>query len=186
MKQLFVAMLLLLAMPAAAQDGPAYGPNLEGYDYPFTVQHYRFQSQSQAMDMAYMDIKPAQANGRTIVLLHGKNFCAATWVGSIKVLTDAGYRVIAPDQIGFCKSTKPKAYQYTFEQLAANTHGLLASLGVGKAVILGHSMGGMLATRYALTYPADTEQLVVVNPLGLEDTRAKGVPPTGIVSRSSS
>lgn len=176
--------LLFLAAPASAQiagqDGPAYGPNLEGYDYPFPVQHYRFQSQGQAMDMAYLDIRPAQPNGRTAVLLHGKNFCAATWIGSIRALTAAGYRVIAPDQVGFCKSTKPKAYQYTFEQLAANTHGLLASLGIGRAVILGHSMGGMLATRYALTYPAQTEQLVVVNPLGLEDTRAKGVPPTGI------
>src|SRR3954466_9161611 len=117
MKQLLAAILLLLAAPAAAQDAPSYGPNLEGYDYPFPVQHYRFQSQGVAMDMAYMDIKPVQANGasaragatnkeaRTIVLLHGKNFCAATWIGSIKVLTEAGYRVIAPDQIGFCKST---------------------------------------------------------------------------------
>ncbi len=41
---------------------------------------------------------------------------------------------------------------------------------------MGHSMGGMLATRFALTYPAMTEQLVSVNPLGLEDGRAKGVP----------
>ena len=112
------------------------------------------------MDMAYMDVKPAQPNGHTVVLLHGKNFCAATWEGTIKVLTDAGYRVIAPDQIGFCKSTKPAHYQYSFEQLAANTHALLASLGIDRAIIMGHSMGGMLATRYALTYPADTEQLV--------------------------
>jgi pimeloyl-ACP methyl ester carboxylesterase len=183
MKRLALA-LLLLAAPAMAQDamkdGPAYGPMLEGYDYPFPVQHYRFQSQGQAMDMAYMDVAPARPNGKAIVLLHGKNFCAATWIGSIKALREAGYRVIAPDQIGFCKSTKPQHYQYTFEQLAANTHGLLASLNIGKAVILGHSMGGMLATRYALTYPAATAQLVVVNPLGLEDTRAKGVPPTGL------
>jgi pimeloyl-ACP methyl ester carboxylesterase len=113
-------------------------------------------------------------------LLHGKNFCAATWGATIRVLTGAGYRVIAPDQVGFCKSTKPAHYQYSFEQLAANTHALLASLGISKTIIMGHSMGGMLATRYALTYPADTEQLVSVNPLGLEDGRAKGVPPTGV------
>jgi len=111
-----------------------------------------------------------------VVLLHGKNFCAATWVGSIKALSGAGYRVIAPDQIGWCKSTKPEHYQYTFEQLAANTHALLESLGISKAIVMGHSTGGMLAIRYGLLFPADTERLVLVDPLGLEDWRAKGVP----------
>jgi pimeloyl-ACP methyl ester carboxylesterase len=175
MRRLALA-LLLLAAPAAAQNGPAYGPQLEGYDYPFSVQHYRFQSQDVAMDMAYMEVKPAQPNGHAVVLLHGKNFCAATWAGSIRALSQAGYRVIAPDQIGWCKSTKPQHYEYTFEQLAANTHDLLKSLGVNKAIVMGHSTGGMLAVRYGLTFPADTEQLVLVDPLGLEDWRAKGVP----------
>jgi len=159
-----------------ADDGPAYGPMLEGYAYPFPVQHYRFESQGMAMDMAYMDVRPATPNGHVVVLLHGKNFCAATWEGSIKTLTAAGYRVIAPDQIGWCKSTKPEHYQYTFEQLAANTHTLLESLGITRAIVMGHSTGGMLAIRYGLLFPADTEQLVLVDPLGLEDWRAKGVP----------
>jgi pimeloyl-ACP methyl ester carboxylesterase len=180
MKHLLALAFLLLALPARADDGPAYGPQLEGYDYPHPVSHYRFQSQGVAMDMAYMDVKPANSNGHTIVLLHGKNFCAATWEGTIRVLTGAGYRVIAPDQVGFCKSSKPAHYQYSFEQLAANTHGLLTSLGITRVTIMGHSMGGMLATRYALVYPDSTEQLVSVNPLGLEDGRAKGVPPTGV------
>ena len=176
MKHLFPLVFLLLAWPARAEDGPAYGPMLEGYDYPFPVSHYRFESQGAAMDMAYMDVKPANPNGHAVVLLHGKNFCAATWEGSIRALNGAGYRVIAPDQIGWCKSTKPQHYQYTFEQLAANTHALLQSLGVSKAVVMGHSTGGMLAIRYGLLFPADTEQLVLVDPLGLEDWRAKGVP----------
>jgi pimeloyl-ACP methyl ester carboxylesterase len=167
---------LALAAPALAQDGPAYGPMLEGYDYPHPVSHYRFTSQGAAMDMAYMDVAAAMPNGHTIVLLHGKNFCAATWDGSIRALTGAGYRVIAPDQIGWCKSTKPAHYQFTFEQLAANTHELLQSLDIGKTIVMGHSTGGMLAVRYGLLYPADTEQLVLVDPLGLEDWRAKGVP----------
>jgi pimeloyl-ACP methyl ester carboxylesterase len=166
-----------LSPPAsAADDGPAYGPELQGFEYPFPVARYRFSSQGQELEMAYLDVKPSTPNGRTVVLLHGKNFCAATWEGSIKALTAAGYRVIAPDQIGFCKSSKPERYQFTFQQLAGNTHALLASLGIEHAVLMGHSTGGMLAMRYALMYPAAVDQLVLVDPIGLEDWAAKGVP----------
>jgi pimeloyl-ACP methyl ester carboxylesterase len=126
--------------------------------------------------MAYMDIRPAKANGKTVVLLHGKNFCGVTWEGIIGPMRDAGYRVVVPDQIGFCKSSKPQAYQFGLHQLAANTHALLASLGAERAIVIGHSMGGMLAMRYALMYPREMTGLVLVNPIGLEDWKAKGVP----------
>ncbi|NPT60305.1 alpha/beta fold hydrolase [Paraburkholderia elongata] len=166
------------AAPIAAVDnsGPVYGPELQGFNYPAPVEQYDFTSQGVALHMAYMDIKPEHANGRTAVLLHGKNFCAATWDATIHRLSDAGYRVIAPDQIGFCKSSKPEHYQYSFQQLARNTHALLESLGVTDATVIGHSTGGMLAIRYALMYPHETQQLVLVNPIGLEDWRALGVP----------
>jgi pimeloyl-ACP methyl ester carboxylesterase len=156
---------------------PAYGPELEGFDYPFPVQRFVFTSQRQSLQMAYLDVKPDHPNGQTAVLLHGKNFCAATWEPTIRDLVAAGYRVIAPDQIGFCKSSKPAAYQFTFRQLAGNTHDLLASLGIDKPVLVGHSTGGMLAAHYALIYPRDVSHLVLVNPVGLEDWSAKGVPP---------
>ena len=164
----------------AADDAPAYGPQLEGFDYPWPVSHFSFTSQGEALDMAYMDVTPAAPNGGVAVLLHGKNFCAATWQDSIAALSAAGYRVIAPDQIGFCKSTKPTHYQYSFQQLAANTHALLASLGIGRATIIGHSTGGMLGMRYALMYPDDVDELVLVDPIGLEDWKAKGVPWQGV------
>jgi pimeloyl-ACP methyl ester carboxylesterase len=161
----------------AADDEPAYGQELQGFEYPWPVSHFSFTSQGQAMQMAYMDVKSAAAaNGKTVVLFHGKNFCAATWQDTIRVLSDAGYRVIAVDQIGFCKSTKPAHYQYTFQQLAGNTHALLASLGIERAIIMGHSIGGMLAMRYTLTFPDAVERLVLVNPIGLEDWKEKGVP----------
>lgn len=162
--------------PASADDGPAYGPELQGFDYPAPVRQFTFTAQGEALHMAYMDVKPEHANGRTAVLLHGKNFCAATWEGTIQVLASAGYRVIAPDQIGFCKSSKPERYQYSFQELARNTHALLESIGVSQATVIGHSTGGMLAMRYALMYPQQTEQLALVNPIGLEDWKAKGVP----------
>ncbi|WP_373878614.1 alpha/beta fold hydrolase [Ancylobacter defluvii] len=162
---------------AAPPPAATYGAQLEGFEYPHPLKRFALASQGQDLSMAYMDIGPvADPNGRTAVLLHGKNFCGATWEGSIDALTRAGYRVIVPDQIGFCASTKPKGYQFSFHQLADNTHKLLASLGIERATIIGHSMGGMLAARYALSFPTATDKLIMVNPLGLEDWKAKGVP----------
>lgn len=167
----------LAALPAFAVDPPFYGPQLEGFAYPHPVQRFEFESQRQKLSMAYMDVAPtAEPNGRTVVLLHGKNFCAATWESAIAALAGAGYRVVAVDQVGFCKSSKPRRYQFSFGQLADNTHALLQSLGIERAVVVGHSMGGMLAARYALQYPLATGHLVLVNPIGLEDWRAEGVP----------
>lgn len=160
----------------APQSAPAYGPELEGFDYPAPVERFRFESQRQPLQMAYLDLRPASPNGRSVVLLHGKNFCAATWEGTMRVLQAQGYRVIVPDQIGFCKSSKPAGYQYSFQQLAHNTRALLDTLGIARYIVIGHSTGGMLATRIALMFPAQVEQLVMVNPIGLEDWKAEGVP----------
>jgi pimeloyl-ACP methyl ester carboxylesterase len=168
--------LCALAASAATADTSAYGPELQGFSYPYPVAQFDLTSQRQSLHMAYMDVHPKNDNGRTAVLLHGKNFCAATWKGTIDALTAQGFRVIAPDQIGFCKSSKPERYQYSFQQLARNTHALLAALGVKDPTLIAHSTGGMIAVRYALMYPAETRQLVLVDPLGLEDWKAKGVP----------
>jgi pimeloyl-ACP methyl ester carboxylesterase len=129
--------------------------------------------------MAYMDVPAHNSSNtteKTIVLLHGKNFCGATWEDTATRLSTQGYRVIVPDQIGFCKSSKPPAYQFSLQQLAYNTQSLLSSLGIQRAHILGHSMGGMLAVRFALMYPATTTHLILTNPIGLEDWKALGVP----------
>ena len=167
--------------PSRAQDASSgFGPELQGFDYRYAVRDYRFTSQRLALRMAYIDVPPRGApNGRTAVLLHG-NFCAGTWADTIDHLSAAGYRVVAPDQIGFCKSSKPLAYQFSFRQLASNTRDLLLSLGISRATVVGHSTGGMLAAHYALLFPDATEQLVLVDPIGLENWLAKGVPPIGV------
>ena len=175
---LLAGLLGMCGMAAAsAETGATYGARLEGFDYPYPVRTHAFESQRQPVEMAYLDVAPTgEANGRTALLLHGKNFCAATWERTIAALAQAGYRVIAPDQIGFCKSSKPDGYQYALAGLAHNTRALLASLGIERSVVVGHSMGGMLATRYALMYPEAVEHLALVGPIGLEDWKALGVP----------
>ncbi|WP_457107198.1 alpha/beta fold hydrolase [Methylobacterium sp. P5_C11] len=182
LRTVLTSVLLALALSGTvrAEPLPAYGPELEGFAYPFPVERFTFTSQRQPLQMAYLDVRPETPNGRTAVLLHGKNFCAATWESQIRALSAAGYRVIAPDQIGFCKSSKPAAYQFSFRQLAENTHALLDKLAVERPILVGHSTGGMLAAHYALLYPKAIEQLVLVNPVGLEDWSAKGLPPISL------
>jgi pimeloyl-ACP methyl ester carboxylesterase len=178
---LFASSVLTLGAPPASSQSPGAGtaqasaaapaldPELTDYQYPHPVGFYEFDTQGQRLRMAYMDLAAARPNGRTVVLLHGKNFSGAYWAPTIKALTAAGYRVVAPDQIGFGKSSKPAAYQFTFQTLASNTRALLDSLRIDKFALVGHSMGGMLAARMALMYPGRVERLALVNPIGLED-----------------
>jgi pimeloyl-ACP methyl ester carboxylesterase len=159
-----------IAGTLAANEIPEqFGSRLEEVNYPFPVHFFRLKSQSEEMEMAYMDIAPEKPNGRSVLLLHGKNFNGYYWESTIRVLVAAGYRVIVPDQIGFGKATKPQSYQYTFEQLAINTRDLLDHLAVTAVSVVGHSMGGMLGTRFALMFPDRVEKLALIDPIGLED-----------------
>lgn len=144
---------------------------LENVKYPHPVKFISLRAEDQDLRMAYMDVRPADANGKTVMLLHGKNFAGYYWTEVIKGLSAKGYRVLVPDQIGFGKSSKPFIH-YSFHLLARYNKQLLDTLGVQKVLVLGHSMGGMLATRFALMYPERTEKLLLENPIGLEDYRS--------------
>ena len=154
----------------------ALGICLEEYEYPHTVEFLPITSDLQPLKMAYMDIPPdKEPNGKTVVLFHGKAFGCYYFRNVIEALTGAGYRGVAPDQIGWGKSPKPDIH-YSFQLLAANTAALLDHLGITDVAVLGHSTAGMTATRFALTYPDRVTHLVLEDPLGLADYRT-GIPP---------
>ncbi len=162
-----------LCISRAQSESPALGLGLENYEYPYPVSYIHLQLQGQDAIMAYMDLKPvSNAIDQTVILLHGKNFFGAYWENTISYLHQHGYRVIVPDQLGFGKSTKSKIV-YSFQMMAENTKQLMTQLSIPDAVIIGHSMGGMLATRFALMYPELTKSLVLENPIGLEDYKVK-------------
>jgi pimeloyl-ACP methyl ester carboxylesterase len=149
------------------------GLALENFKYPFPVQYIKLHIQGQDVSMAYMDIKPvANENGKTVLFLHGKNFFGAYWEKSIRFMAALGYRVIVPDQVGFGKSSKASIV-YSFQLLAEQTKNLLDSLSIQTVAVVGHSMGGMLATRFTLMYPARVSHLILENPIGLEDYKVK-------------
>jgi pimeloyl-ACP methyl ester carboxylesterase len=137
----------------------------------YGIKYFDVQVEGQPLRMAYRDEMPDRPSDLPpVVLLHGTNFSGLYWESTIRELVASGRRVIAPDQIGFGASSKPNVH-YTFHLLARLTAQLLDQIGVLRAVLVGHSMGGMLATRFALLYPERVLGLVLENPIGLEDYR---------------
>ncbi len=168
MKRILTVVFCLASLLARAQEPLSI--TLENVKYPYPVRFLPLEAEGQDIRMAYMDIRPAKPNGETVLLFHGKNFGGYYWTGVIRALSGRGYRVIVPDQIGFGKSSKP-VINYSFHLLAGFNARLLDSLKIKETFVLGHSMGGMLATRFALMYPERTQKLIMENPIGLEDYR---------------
>jgi len=143
----------------------------EDVAYPHPTSYLPLTLYGQDVRIAYMDVPPAgQPNGHTVVLFHGNNFAGFYFGGPIEILRKEGFRVVVPDQIGYGRSSKP-VIPYNFSDMARNTRSILQSLKISKAMIVGHSMGGMLAARFATQYPDMTERVVIYNPIGLIDGR---------------
>src|ERR1039458_6639893 len=162
-----LALVLLGAIgapPSFAQKGQALHPK-------YSVQFFQLQVENQDLRMAYRDVQPTGApKGKAVLLLHGKNFSGFYWEPTIEFLAQQGYRVIAPDQLGFGASSRPDIH-YSFHQMAQNTKALLDHLGIQQVDVIAHSMGGMLGVRFTLLFPETVEKLVLENPIGLEDYR---------------
>lgn len=173
---------LVMAAAAALADEPPATPDADwgataidysNVPYPHPVAFHTLRLYGLDLRMAYMDVAPTgPANGRAVVLLHGMNFFAAAYAGTIDALSDAGFRVIAIDRLGFGRSSKP-LIPYDLNLPARNTRHLLQELGIERAAIVGHSMGGMVATRFAASYPEATSHVVMVNQIGLHDLRRR-------------
>jgi pimeloyl-ACP methyl ester carboxylesterase len=157
-----------VATPAGINPGSI---TCEDVPYPFPVSYLPLTLYGQDLRIAFMDVPPlGTPNGHVVVLFHGNNFAGFYFGSTIDALRKEGFRVIAPDQIGYGRSSKP-IIPYNFHDMARNTHLILESLKIDKAMIVGHSMGGMLAARFATQYPGVTERLVLYNPIGLTDPR---------------
>ncbi|MCW8194606.1 alpha/beta hydrolase [Proteobacteria bacterium 005FR1] len=178
-----LALLTPAAFTAAEEQWPStppkeapedWGPvsaNFEEIPYPYPVHFLELNRFKQDMRMAYMDVPPTgKANGQTVFWQHGMNFYSEAYTDTIKALAEAGFRVIAVDRIGYGKSSKP-IIPYDFNFVAANMKDLLDKLGIDKVAIVGHSMGGMVVSRFAMLYPELVSHVVMVNQIGLTDQR---------------
>nr|WP_198429284.1 4,5:9,10-diseco-3-hydroxy-5,9,17-trioxoandrosta-1(10),2-diene-4-oate hydrolase [Nocardia bovistercoris] len=109
-------------------------------------------------------------NGPTIVLLHGGGPGASSWSNfsrNIPVLA-RDFHVIAVDQPGFGRSDKPTDHPQYFVHSSSALNDLLTHLEITERVhLLGNSLGGGTAVRFALDYPALAGKLVLMGPGGL-------------------
>jgi pimeloyl-ACP methyl ester carboxylesterase len=139
--------------------------------YPYPSSYLDISVYSQDVRISYMDVAPrGTPNGHSVMLMHGNNFGGFYFKSMIDALTAEGFRVIVPDQIGYGRSSKPIA-PYNLDSQTQNTKQILDHLGIAKVMLVGHSMGGMLATRFTTQFPDTVERLVVYNPIGLTDGR---------------
>lgn len=162
------------AAPAPVATPPDVKPGsitCEDVPYPYPTSYVPLTLYGQDVRMAYMDVPPlGQPNGHTVVLMHGNNFAGFYFGGPIDALRKEGFRVVVPDQVGYGRSSKP-IIPYNLNDMARNTRLILQSLRIERVMVVGHSMGGMLAARFATQYPNVVERLVLYNPIGLVDSR---------------
>lgn len=105
-------------------------------------------------------------HGEPLVLLHGFGASADSWNRFAKPLTKR-YRVIAPDLPGWGASTRLEAASYGYPAQVERVHQFLSQLQLGRVHLVGHSMGGFIASAYAARYPDEVITLGLIAPHGM-------------------
>ena len=109
------------------------------------------------------------ANGQPVVLCHGFPELAYSWRHQLPALAKAGYRVIAPDQRGYGRSSRPeKIEDYDMLNLTDDLVGMLDALDIEKAVFCGHDWGGLVVWQMPLLHPDRVSGVIGVNTPFLE------------------
>jgi 4,5:9,10-diseco-3-hydroxy-5,9,17-trioxoandrosta-1(10),2-diene-4-oate hydrolase len=111
-------------------------------------------------------------SGTPVVFIHGSGPGASGYSNfkqNYPVFAAAGHRVVVPDLPGYGLSSKPEDAQYTLDFFVAALHEFLTALDIGRCVLLGNSLGGAIAMKYALDHPDAVTKLILMAPGGLEE-----------------
>jgi pimeloyl-ACP methyl ester carboxylesterase len=101
-------------------------------------------------------------DGVPLVMVHGFASSTLVWSKVFLRLADEGFRVLAPDLLGYGYSGKPRRRKYTIEAQAKALVELLDRLEISKAIFIGSSYGGAVAATCALDYPDRVQKLILV------------------------
>lgn len=112
--------------------------------------------------------------GPAVVFIHGFAASIYSWRHQLEPVMAAGHRVVAFDNRGFGFSERPRR-GHANGDYARLVVALLDSLGIGDAVLVGHSMGGAIAAEVALAFPGRVRGLVLIDPAGYGPIAARVV-----------
>jgi pimeloyl-ACP methyl ester carboxylesterase len=120
-------------------------------------------AQTNGIRMGYYDAGP-KTDTPPIILCHGWPEIAFSWRHQIKALSDAGIRVIAPDQRGYGATDRPEPVEaYDIEHLTGDLVGLMDHLEIDKAIFVGHDWGGFIVWQMPLRHLDRVAGVVGVN-----------------------
>jgi pimeloyl-ACP methyl ester carboxylesterase len=122
---------------------------------------------TQHVELDHVTLHYAEAgptDGAPVLLLHGYPDLWFTWEEQLQRLARRGYRVLAPDQRGYGRSSKPPHVKaYRLQTLGDDMASLLRRLNATPAHVVGHDWGGVVAYRLAAAYPELVRSLTIVN-----------------------
>jgi pimeloyl-ACP methyl ester carboxylesterase len=105
-----------------------------------------------------------EGSGTPVILLHGFPDTSELWRHQIPALTQAGFRVIAPDMRGRGKSGRPDAVaDYRLSSMVRDVTGILDALGIERSHVVGHDWGAAVAWLYAALAPDRVDRLVAIS-----------------------
>jgi pimeloyl-ACP methyl ester carboxylesterase len=114
---------------------------------------------------SFTDVIDYPGKGRTVVLLHGFLSSKEYWTKVRRLLSRHDCRVIAIDLVGFGNAAKPKNISYDYDDHVKHIDDAIRRSNIhGDYILVGHSMGALLAMRYASEHPTGISQLALVNP----------------------
>ena len=112
--------------------------------------------------ICYYDI----GSGPPLVLVHGLGGDADQWAFCFEALS-ASHRVIALELLGFGRSDKPPI-TYRIAGFVEVLERFLAALGIARASLVGHSLGGWIVAAFALQFPRQVDRLVLNDSIGID------------------
>ena len=125
----------------------------------FHAEHSRF-ANVDGVRVHFQEAGPA--DGQVVFLIHGFASSNLVWSKVLLELAELGFRVIAPDLLGYGYSAKPRHLEYTIGRQAKMVVGLMNELGIERGNIVGSSYGGAVAATMALDHPSLVDKLVLV------------------------
>ncbi len=156
-----------MAGPQPAPTATAEAETRSAGETPGMIGGHRYELVLHGQRLAYTDlpVPPGSPDGRAVLFVHGLMSSSRTWDDQLRRITGP-HRLLAPDLFGHGDSDKPPG-DYSLGAHAATLRDLLDAVGIARATVVGHSLGGGIALQFGYLFPDRVDALVLVSSGGL-------------------